>query len=91
MSFTNTIFPSMPPMMSTDSLTKLPDFASRWTNAHVLTTPPLDGNGYDLKYWLEHWNVTWADIDSLAKEASSEQLEILSTDEVVSKLLREAQ
>ncbi|KIN95273.1 hypothetical protein M404DRAFT_34257 [Pisolithus tinctorius Marx 270] len=97
MSFANAIFPSMPPAMSSDSSTELSNFASRWTNAvehartHVLMTPPVDGDEYDLKHWLEWWTSAWANVDSLAQEASSGQLEILSTDETVTKLLGEVQ
>ncbi|KAI6154193.1 hypothetical protein BKA82DRAFT_24251 [Pisolithus tinctorius] len=97
MSFTNAIFPSMPPVMLSDSSTGLSDFTSRWANAiehartHALTTPPVDSDEYDLKHWLEWWTGAWANVDSLAQEASSGQLEIPSTDETVTKLLREAQ
>ncbi|KAI5988486.1 hypothetical protein F5J12DRAFT_898175 [Pisolithus orientalis] len=96
MSFANAIFPSMPPATLSDSPTKLSDFASQWTNtikhtrAHTLMTPPHDSDKYNMKHWLEHWTGAWANIDSLAKEASSEQLEIPSTNEMVTKLLREA-
>ncbi|KAI6147883.1 hypothetical protein BKA82DRAFT_25004 [Pisolithus tinctorius] len=57
----------------------------------MLTTPPVDGDEYNLKHWLERWTSAWANIDSLAQEASSGQLEIPSTDKMVAKLLGEAQ